>query len=69
MNLKFQNLEPSYLPVNYKVGGHIPFANATLIHLARASFMTKTMKLNGKVYKFNIWDTGGQEKVCYRAIN
>lgn len=31
-----------------------------------ASFMTKTLEVEGRVFKFQIWDTAGQEK--YRAL-
>ncbi|ESO82802.1 hypothetical protein LOTGIDRAFT_229819 [Lottia gigantea] len=31
-----------------------------------ASFMTKTVEVDGNTYKFQIWDTAGQEK--YRAL-
>ena len=29
----------------------------------RASFMTKTILVDGSTFKFQIWDTAGQEKV------
>ncbi len=37
--------------------------NRNLSFLFRAAFLTKTMIVDGDTYKFQIWDTAGQEKV------
>lgn len=35
-----------------------------ILHIiTRASFMTKTVTVDGKTYRFQIWDTAGQERV------
>ena len=36
--------------------------------LYRASFLTKTMHVEGRSFKFQIWDTAGQEKVSMLTL-
>lgn len=33
-----------------------------------ASFMSKTLIIDDKTYRYQIWDTAGQEKVCTKDV-
>ena len=47
---------------------HLPLLPHLLDFLYSAAFMSKTLIVNNVTYRFNVWDTAGQENVSHSRL-